>query len=169
MDRQAWVTIIQEGIKLISAYVGRPKPRIAPAVTGYKEPGQDSRRVTTDETIQYQKREIAKELTLLEGHLQASCKINAKPCDCCEKHPIKIEALALEGAGMSTDPVFTRLADWAQRISPITTEDAVGSGKYDDEYPKLAIKAREFRKAIMPAAPVKEVADGETVSGTEVG
>lgn len=169
MDRQAWVTIIQEGIKLISAYVGRPKPRIAPAVTGYKEPGRDSRRVTTDETIQYQKREIAKELTLLEGHLQASCKINAKPCDCCEKHPIKIEALALETVGMTKDPVFRELAAWASSVTAITSEAAAASGKYDDEYPKLAIKAREFRKVIMPAAPVKEVVDGETVSGTEVG
>ena len=117
-------------------------PSTAPAVATHKG-------ITTEETVSYQRRELVKELTLLEGHLQQGCKINNKGCDCCEKHPIKIEGLAQETAGMVRDGLFSKLAGWAQSISPLTTEEASASGKYDDEYPKLAIQAREFRKIIM--------------------
>lgn len=156
--------IVQEGVKLLTGLAQLSRSPHLPAK--HKE---DPRRVTTDETIDYQKRKIATELSLLEGHLQEGCKINQKPCDCCEKHPMKIEGLALEAAGMSSDPVFTKIADWAQNISPITTEEAAGSGRHAEDYPRLAIEARELRKAIMPApTQVKEVANGETVHGTEV-
>lgn len=162
--------IFQEGGRVISGLLqtyGIRRSNVALAEPGYKEPEQGSGRVTTDETIQYQKKQIVKELTLLEGHLQEGCKINRKACDCCEKHPTKIEGLAQETAGMTPEPVFKELAEWAQEIAPITTEAAVASGKYDDEYPKLAIKARELRKAIMPIGnrevSKKEVEDGETV------
>jgi len=106
--------------------------------------------VTTQETVLYQRREISKELILLEGHLQQGCKINDRACDCCEKHPLKIEGLAQETAGMTADPVYSELAVWTHSISAVTSEEAAASGQYDDEYPKLAMKAREFRKAIMP-------------------
>jgi hypothetical protein len=39
--------------------------------------------VSTEETIAYQKRELSKELLLLEKHLQQHCKINGTACDCC--------------------------------------------------------------------------------------
>jgi hypothetical protein len=63
----------------------------------YPEPGGE--RVTTEETVEYQKRELSKEILLLEKHLQQRCKIMGKACDCCEKHPIVIEALAQEALG----------------------------------------------------------------------
>ena len=105
--------------------------------------------LTTEETIRYQRREIGKELLLLEKHLQQGCKIDAKPCDCCLKHPTAIEALAQEALGMASDPVFDEVIEWTREISPMTTEAASASGKYDRNYPKLAIKARELRKAVM--------------------
>jgi len=163
MDRQTLATLIQEGSRLVSGLmhtygVRRPKVElITPKITGS---GQDQERVTTDETVQYQRREIAKELILLEGHLQQGCRINSKPCNCCEKHPIKLEGLAQETAGMTPEPVFRELADWIKTISPMTSEAAAASGKYDAEYPGLAMRAREFRKAIMPVEMIKEVANG---------
>lgn len=69
---------------------------------------------------------------------------------------------------MSADPVFRDLADWTRRIAPLTTEDAAASGKYDDQYPKLAIKAREFRKAIMPAGFNRKLSEKEVESGQQV-
>jgi hypothetical protein len=64
---------------------------------------------------------------------------------------------------MSPDPVFRDLAEWTRSIAPITTEAAAASGKYDEQYPKLAIEARNFRKAIMPDSfsNQKEVEHGE--------
>lgn len=108
------------------------------------------------------------ELTLLEGHLTEGCRINSKPCDCCEKHPIRLEGLAQETAGMVSDPVYRELAQWAQDISPITTEAAAGSGKYKDEYPKLALRARDFRKAIMSPDMMKEVGNDANGPPAEV-
>ena len=162
-------TVFQEGGKLISGlmqtYGGR---RYQVPSTQIKEvqADQQAEHVTTDETIEYQKREIAKELMLLEGHLQQGCKINSKACDCCEKHPIKIEGLAQETAGMTPDPVFNDLADWIKGIASITTEEASASGKYDKQYSKLAIKAREFRKSIMPIM-VKEVLNEQEIPSGE--
>jgi len=175
MNTQLLATLFQEGGRVISGLLqtyGIRRPNAALSELKNKELEQESGRVTTDETIQYQKREIVKELSLLEGHLQQGCKINSKPCECCLKHPIKIEGLAQETVSMTPEPVFKELAEWARSIAPITTEAASASGKYDDEYPQLAIKAREFRKAIMPIGnelSKKEVGDGETVPATEEG
>lgn len=148
-------TIIQTGGKLITDFlqtygIRRPNPVSL-------EVSASPTSLSTEETINYQKRELAKELLLLETHLEQGCKINGRPCDCCSKHPIKIEGLAQETSGMTPEPVFKQLADWASSIAPVTGEVASASGKYDKEYPQLAMKAREFRKAIMP----KEVKDGE--------
>lgn len=105
--------------------------------------------VSTEETIAYQRRELGKELLLLEKHLQQACKIGGKPCDCCEKHPITIEALAQETLGMTEDPVLNEIIQWAKDIAPITTEAASTSREYDSQYPGIAIKARDLRKRLM--------------------
>lgn len=81
----------------------------------------------------------------------------------CTKHPIKLEGLAQETAGMSPDPVFRELSNWVDRISPMTTEEASASGKYDTEYPRLAMEARDFRKHIMSPDIMKEVSDVQEV------
>jgi hypothetical protein len=60
-----------------------------------------SARVTSLETITYRRREIGKELLPLEKHSQQLCRIGGVACDCCEKHPITIEALAQETLGMT--------------------------------------------------------------------
>ncbi len=117
-------------------------------------PAVQSPGVSNEETIAYQKRELAKELLLLEKHLQQKCKILGKACDCCEKHPLAIEALAQEALGMTGDPVFNEVARWAKEIAPDTTESASASGKFDEQYPQMAVEARELRKMVMGTAEV---------------
>jgi len=110
--------------------------------------------VSTEETIAYQKRELSKELLLLEKHLQQHCKINGTACDCCQKHPMAIEALSQEALGMTGDPVYAETAKWTKTVSPMTTAQASASGNYEDKYPKLAVEARELRKRIMGTTDV---------------
>lgn len=105
--------------------------------------------VSTKDTIAYQNRELVKEMLLLEAHLQQGCKIGGVACDCCSKHPITIEALAHETSGMTGRPVYTKVAEWARKVGPITTPEASASGKYDEEYPKVAVELRGIRKELM--------------------
>lgn len=172
MDRQVTADLIQEGSKLLSrllqVYATRrhaPDPPAAemPAIEKHEpaiEKEQVERRgVSTEQTIAYQRRELAKELILLEGHLQQACKIGGEACDCCEKHPLKIEGLAQETAGMTAEPIYSELASWVREIAPAVTAEASASGEYEQMYPELAMQAREFRKAIMPESITKEVSD----------
>lgn len=147
MDPQVVASIFREGGKLITSFL---QSYTVPHRHETSESKKETKGVTTDETITHQKREIVKELLLLEGHLQQGCKIGGTACDCCTKHPITIEALAQETTGMTPEPVFREIAEWARSVGEITSQAASASGKHDEEYPKLAIKAREFRKAIMP-------------------
>lgn len=170
MDKQRLATILQEGGRLVSMVMRACPRRKALAELVYPSTdihiqtsvatteavrSKPSMSVSTEETIQYQKREIGKELLLLEKHLQQKCKIASKPCDCCRKHPVTLEALAQETMGMAPDPALAELIVWVRTIEPMTTEEASASGKYDDEYPEMAVKARELRKAIMPVEAVE--------------
>lgn len=105
-------------------------------------------KVTTEATIEHQHKEMRKHMLLLEGHLQQGCKIGGVACDCCEKHPIIILGLAEEAIGMVNNPLYNQIMTWCSRISPITTEEASASGKYDQQYPTMAIELRELRKSL---------------------
>lgn len=122
--------------------------------------------VTNDETIQYQKRELAKELVLLERHLIQRCKINGKGCACCQKHPIMLEGLAEETLGMTGEPVYAALRDWTREIAPKTTAEASQSGQYDGEYVLMAVKARAFRKRILESEDIMELFSPEARAAT---
>lgn len=118
-------------------------------------------KVTTEETVAYQKREMGKELLLLEKHLQQKCKIAGKACDCCEKHPLAIEALAQETLGITGDDIYHEVATWARNVMPVTTEEASRSGQYDEEYPALAVTARDMRKRLMGTEDIKALLSPE--------
>ena len=111
--------------------------------------------VSDAETIAYQDRELGKALLLMELHLQQKCKINGVPCDCCEKHPMAIEALAEEALGMTGDSQYSDITAWARRVTPMTTTAASTSGEYDELYPQLAQEARVFRKHLMGTEDIK--------------
>ena len=126
-----------------------------------------SPQVSNKETIDYQKREIGKELLILEKHLQQGCKIAGKGCDCCQKHPLTLEALAEETVGMTAEPVYSELKGWVRELSPKTTAEASSSGKYDEEYPQMAVRAREFRKKILGTTDLAAVLSPETRKAVE--
>lgn len=157
---------------LMQAYaVHRPKaPLPIQERTEHQQQDQEQEHdhLTTEETVRYQRWEITKELVLLQNHLQQGCKIGGKACDCCTKHPMALEALAQETAGMTSDPVFRELADWTRKIRPITSEQASASGKYDEQYHQLAVEARNFRKAIMPDLPYAVSVEKEVENGPEL-
>jgi hypothetical protein len=119
-------------------------------------PGQEivKKGVSTADTIAYQKDQLVKQITLMEMHLSQGCKINGKACDCCEKHPQVIEALAEETLGITGDPFYKEIIAWCQELKPRTTAEASTSGKYDAEYASMAQSGRRLRKMLMGSAVI---------------
>jgi hypothetical protein len=132
-------------------------------------------KITSEETIDYQKREIAKELWQLEKHLSQGCRIPDKtgkriPCDCCSKGTF-IAGLAYESIPIAervgqTSDVFEKIAQWSEDLAPMVTVEGVESGQYD--YKKLSGEASALRKELMgslslsvmlPAKELTEVSD----------
>lgn len=120
-----------------------PAPNPAPALMP---------RVTQEETVEHQHREMAKKLLLIEGHLAQGVRIAGRPCDCVSpKHSTELEALAEESVSInpSQAELYKQLADFARELNRKAREDVVESGQYDSEYPALAGRARQFRKELM--------------------
>ena len=162
MDSQQLAAIIKGGGSLLSYFIENQPIKLTETkvtetaqtstITVEKPPRPQpasTRGVSDEDTINYQKREISKELLLMEKHLQQHCKINGTACNCCQKHPLAIEALSQEALGMTGDKVYSELAEWTKGVTPMTTPEASASGQYEEEYPKLAVQAREMRKKIM--------------------
>lgn len=113
------------------------------------QPGQRLKGVDDDEVITYQNEEIVKELLLLDKHLQQGCKIHGTACDCCEKHPVTLQALAEETYGMTGHPIYAQISDWCKQINPMVSAEASASGDFDQDYAAMAMTCREFRKTLM--------------------
>jgi len=107
--------------------------------------------LSTEETIAYQNRELAKNLIVLERHYAQKLRINGIPCDCGSgRHLLAIESLAEEAISMVDNPdVYYRLIEWVKVVGPKSTDAAAKSGKYDNEYPTFSHQARDFRKEII--------------------
>ncbi len=104
----------------------------------------------TEETIAWQRRQIAKELYSLQKNLAAGGLINGKSCDCIAgKHALGLEALAEETMAMHQDPVYQEMLDWAKELDAKGTPEAIVSGKYKDDYQRMTQEARAFRKRLM--------------------
>ncbi len=143
-------------------------PNITPTIQGTEKaleiepqsrtasPTGGASKVTSEETIAYQKREIAKELWQLEKHLAQGCRIPDKtgkriPCDCCEKGSwiagLAYESIPIaERAGQTSD-IFEKIASWAEDLEPMVTVAAVEGGQYD--YKKISGEASALRKELM--------------------
>jgi len=106
---------------------------------------------TSQETAQALKRRLAKELYRAELDLANKLRIAGKPCDCLEsKHTLGMEAVAEELIPHEPDnPVYSEIIDWIKQNQPKVTIEAIISGYYDDEYPRMASEFRDFRKRIM--------------------
>ncbi len=106
---------------------------------------------TPEETTSELKRRLAKELYRAELDLSGGLRIAGKPCDCLDsKHTLGLEAAAEELIAQEpTNPVYTEILQWIKNNHPKVTIEAIVSGQYDEEYPRMASEFKGFRKRIM--------------------
>lgn len=134
--------------------VGSKPAQPSPSET--KTPGAGASRLTSEEILAYQNREIGRELWALEKHLTQGCLIPDKtgkpvPCDCCEKGTF-ISGLAYESISIAEragkpSGIYSRIAKWCEELGPKVTVPAVESGQYD--YKKISGEASALRKELM--------------------
>lgn len=117
--------------------------------------------VTTEQTLEYQNREMIKTLLVLEAHLAQKCKIAGQPCDCCSpKHPLELQKLAEEAVTMSEEPVYAHAHTLASEIMEKASVDVLMTGASDGDLPKMAKRARDLRKRLMTLLPKEGEDDG---------
>lgn len=113
-------------------------------------------KLTSEETLAYQKREIAKELWQLEKHMAQGCRIPDRtgkriPCDCCEKGSfiagLAYESIPIAERAGQPSSIFEKIAQWSEDLAPMVTVTAVESSQYD--YKKLSGEASALRKELM--------------------
>jgi len=106
--------------------------------------------VSTEETVAYQNREIVKVMRTMAKHCAQKFRIFNKPCDCGQRrHILEIEDLAEDTVQMVDNPnVYYRIIEVGKELEPKVTLNAIGSGRYDDEYPKYAKVYRELCKEL---------------------
>ena len=124
------------------------KPQEAPKVhLTEPQPGG----LSTEQTVDYQNREIGKLLLRMERHYAQKLRINGIPCDCgSSKHLLDMESLCEETVPMVDNPgVYYRIIDWIKKVGPKSTDESAKSGLYDEEYPVFSHEARDFRKEII--------------------
>ncbi len=140
------VSTIQETLKTPEI---EPQRRTANPTTG-------ASRLTSEETLAYQNREIGRELWLLEKHLAQGCRIPDStskliPCDCCEKGGfiagLAYESIPIAERASSSSAIYQKIAKWAEELTPMVTVAAVESGQHD--YKKLSGEASALRKELM--------------------
>lgn len=119
--------------------------------------------ITTKETVDYQNREIGKELLAMETHCVQGFKINGRFCDCgAHKHLLKIEALVEEAMAMvDNTEIYERILDWEHHLGPKCTVEIAQSGKYAKEYAGFGAEARTLRKELLGTVvkPTKEIGE----------
>ena len=106
--------------------------------------------VSTEETVAYQNREIVKVMRTMAKHCTQKFRIYGKPCDCGQRrHILEIEDLAEDTVQMVDNPnVYYRIIEVGKELEPKVTLDAIGTGHYDDEYPKYARTYRDLCKQL---------------------
>ena len=107
--------------------------------------------VSTEETVAYENREIAKNLVQVEKHYAQKLRINGIPCDCgTGRHLLAIEGGCENAISMVDNPdVYYRIIEWCKEVGPKSTDESAKSGLYDEEYPTFSHQARDFRKEII--------------------
>ncbi|MBA7584095.1 hypothetical protein ES708_26048 [subsurface metagenome] len=107
--------------------------------------------LSTEETVAYENREIAKNLVQVEKHYAQKLRINGIPCDCgTGRHLLAIEGGCENAISMVDNPdVYYRIIEWCKEVGPKSTDESAKSGLYDEEYPTFSHQARDFRKEII--------------------
>ena len=107
--------------------------------------------LSTEDTVDYQNREIGKLLLRMERHYAQRMIVHGVPCDCgSQKHLLDLESLCEETVPMvDNSDVYYHVIEWVREVGPKSTDKAAKSGKYDNEYPAFSHQARDFRKEII--------------------
>lgn len=107
--------------------------------------------LSTEQTVAYENREIAKNLVQVEKHYAQRLRIAGIPCDCgTGRHLLAIEGACENVISMVDNPdIYYRVIEWTREVAPKSTDEAAKSGKYDNEYPTFSRQARDFRKEII--------------------
>ncbi|MBA7534030.1 hypothetical protein ES705_26276 [subsurface metagenome] len=124
------------------------KPQEAPKVhLAEPQPGG----LSTEQTVAYENREIAKNLVQVEKHYAQKLRINGIPCDCgTGRHLLAIEGGCENAISMVDNPhVYYHIIEWCKEVGPKSTDESAKSGLYDEEYPAFSHQARDFRKEII--------------------
>jgi len=126
--------------------------------------------VSTEETVAYENRELAKNLIVLEKHYAQKLTIAGKKCDCgAGRHLLAIESLAEEAISMVDNPDgYYRLLDWVKEVSPKSTDQAAKSGLYDNDYPVFSRQCRDFRKELVGSLEPSALFDKKVEKPEEV-
>jgi len=113
---------------------------------------------TSDETTVELKRRLSRELYRAELDLAAGLKIAGKPCDCLSnKHTLMLEAASEELISQDpSNPVYREIITWIGTNSPKVSIEAIQSGKYAGEYPRMANEFKLFRKRVMGTVAASE-------------
>ncbi len=106
---------------------------------------------TSAETTHELKRRLGRELYRAELDLAGGLKIAGKPCDCLSnKHTLGLEAAAEELVSQDPDnAVYLDVIQWIKNNQAKVTPEAIESGKYTQEYPRMALEFKTFRKRVM--------------------
>jgi hypothetical protein len=155
-----------EDIRTLAGDMGGLTHRFHEEVSSEEAPPTEPKRsrLTNDETIAYQNREIAKHLWQLENHLAQGCRIpdsNGVPqiCDCCEKGTfiagLAYETIPIAERGGRPSAVYDEIARWCEDLDPMATVEAVESGQYD--YKKLSGQCSALRKKLMGSTSLKSM------------
>ena len=123
-------------------------PDVASATTA---PKYQAELPTSAETTQELKRRLGKELYRAELDLSNKLRIAGKPCDCLDsKHTLGLEAAAEELIAQEPNiPVYPEIMGWIKLNQHKLSIEAIVSGQYDEEYPRMAAEFKGFRKRIM--------------------
>ena len=167
MDTATKASLIQEGGKLLSDGIRlmMSKPKIVAArceeppakspepkiVAATQSQPLKKNLPTSEETTHELKRRLSKELYRAELDLASGLRIAGKPCDCLtNKHTLGLEATAEEL--ISQDPgnnTYKQIISWIGANQHKLTVEAIESGKYAAEYPKMAQDFKIFRKNVL--------------------
>lgn len=126
--------------------------------------------VSTQETADYQDREIGKLLLRMERHCVQKFRINGKVCECgANKHLLDIESLCEETIPMVEDSsTYYQIINTCRELGPKCTVDIVATGQFDAEYPEYAYRFRDFRKELLGTLDAKALWPGRDVNITDL-
>lgn len=112
---------------------------------------------TSHETLEYQRKEIARELWMLEKHLAQGCKIPKRDgslvtCDCCEKGAMGITGLSYETIPIAErsgedSSIFANIATWSHGIEPHVSVPAID--RDNTQLPRFSGEASMLRKQLL--------------------